>query len=197
MSCRIVEQYLEASPPFDLRDRTAVREYHSKLEAARHLAELHPLETGHCLSFHLTIPPANPLPNSRPLPHLPRHPSISFWLAQSLQCGPDKLSQVWTAGAEFPDSDAKTTVVLKMFQPSMGSYPDADSLWHHDYVFSEAYARDEAWVYNLNRLEHKQGLSIPYFFGLHTIITPSNELAWVLVLEYIPGGTLRAYIASP
>ncbi|KAJ7939874.1 hypothetical protein B0H13DRAFT_2299919 [Mycena leptocephala] len=46
-----------------------------------------------------------------------------------------------------------------------------------------------AWVYQT--LAHRQGLSIPYFFGVFDIITPSREAAWVLVLEFIPGPTIH------
>ncbi|KAJ6526423.1 hypothetical protein B0H19DRAFT_1275777 [Mycena capillaripes] len=80
----------------------------------------------------------------------------------------DLPSQVWTAVAEFPRADGMlqtTTFVRKI---------------------------SEAWVYD--HITDKQGLSIPYFFGLHEITTPSNESAWALVLEHIPGETLLTYL---
>ncbi|KAJ7758530.1 hypothetical protein DFH07DRAFT_1060394 [Mycena maculata] len=40
------------------------------------------------------------------------------------------------------------------------------------------------------------GLLIPYFFGLSTIVTPCEEEAWVLVLEFIPGLTVNGVADS-
>ncbi|KAJ7604622.1 hypothetical protein FB45DRAFT_566645 [Roridomyces roridus] len=77
----------------------------------------------------------------------------------------------------------------------MGEYPEeADSYWG-DYQFAEHLAEEEAWAYD--HLAHKQGLLIPYFLGMRIIVAPSGECAWVLVLEYISGPTLRSYIQSP
>ncbi|KAJ7453252.1 hypothetical protein B0H11DRAFT_1926992 [Mycena galericulata] len=45
-------------------------------------------------------------------------------------------------------------------------------------------------------LPHHQGLLIPYFFGLSSIITPCGEAAWVLVLEFIPGLTVNGVADS-
>ncbi|KAJ7256249.1 hypothetical protein C8J57DRAFT_1517419 [Mycena rebaudengoi] len=91
-------------------------------------------------------------------------------------------------GQYYGDSD--TLLVLKIIRPSVCHYPPPD----------------KAWAYEA--LQEKQGLCVPYLFGLHTaindgrpltlsfspaqIITPSGESAWVLVLEYIPGVTLDA-----
>ncbi|KAJ7851164.1 hypothetical protein B0H14DRAFT_3662534 [Mycena olivaceomarginata] len=52
----------------------------------------------------------------------------------------------------------------------------------------------QAWAYE--HLKEKQGLCVPYFFGLHQITTPSKEWAWVLVLEHIHGKTLTAAARS-
>ncbi|KAJ6558117.1 hypothetical protein B0H19DRAFT_1149981 [Mycena capillaripes] len=189
------EGFPELEPPLDLSDDTVAIQYYDQLVEARRVAKLHELQSGLCFDFDLTIPPSNPIPRARSLPHFLHQSTISFRLAQPLQTGPDKNSQVWTAVGDF--AGAQTTVVFKIIQPSMCSLPHADDRWRrmYDYVFPEQFAREEAWVYK--QLEHKQGLCIPYFFGLHTITTPSNEHAWVLVLEYIPGETLAAYNESP
>ncbi|KAJ6530375.1 hypothetical protein DFH09DRAFT_1370749 [Mycena vulgaris] len=55
-------------------------------------------------------------------------------------------------------------------------------------------ANREAWAYR--NLAQKQGLCVPYFFGIHEITTPSQESAWVLVLEFIPGITGEGVIES-
>ncbi|KAJ7484082.1 hypothetical protein B0H11DRAFT_1196807 [Mycena galericulata] len=188
----VIEHYQDVDPPFDIRDRRALIEYHSKLEAARNLAELNGLESGLRFTLDLTLPPPNPLPRARSLPQFPPQSHVSFLLDQALQSGAGKNSQVWTAVAEV--AGTQTTVVFKIIQPSMCEYPEADGCWQGNYLFPEDLAREEAWVYD--RLVHKQGLSIPYFFGLHTIVTPSKEAAWVLVLEHILGESLLAFSQS-
>ncbi|KAJ7629499.1 hypothetical protein DFH06DRAFT_721226 [Mycena polygramma] len=180
-------------PPLNLSDDAVALRYCTELSAARHLAQLHGLYPGLCFDFDLIPPPVNPNPSARPLPHFSH--STSFRLVQPLQSGADKNSQVWTAVTEI--TGAQTTAVLKIIQPSMCIHPVVDHRWSrmNDYIFPEDLARGEAWAYE--RLEHMQGLGIPYFFGLHTITTPSGERAWVLVLEYVPGDSLSTYGKDP
>ncbi|KAJ7679856.1 hypothetical protein B0H17DRAFT_1206360 [Mycena rosella] len=71
--------------------------------------------------------------------------------------------------------------------------PSSDESWM-DYTHAYDLAGHEAWAYE--ELKAKQGLCVPYFFGLQTIITPSNESAKVLILEYIRGLTLAAVAAA-
>ncbi|KAJ7722033.1 hypothetical protein B0H16DRAFT_1737986 [Mycena metata] len=101
-----------------------------------------------------------------------------------LQPGLDGLSEVWTAN---PTSNPETCL-MKIIQPSICAGPGEgyEGPWH--------LAHNEAWVYRC--LSEKQGLSIPYFFGLHTITTPFQETAWVLVLEFIPGLTANELFNS-
>ncbi|KAJ6515195.1 hypothetical protein C8R47DRAFT_1276522 [Mycena vitilis] len=170
------------TPSVDLSNDAVALRYCTELNAARHLAQLRMHE----------LQPANPNPRARTLPHL-AHPT-SFRLARPLQSRADKNLQVWTAVTE--SDGAQTTALLKIVQPSMCIHPVVDHRWSrmNDYIFPEDLARGEAWAYD--RLAHKQGLVIPYFFGLHTITTPSGERAWVLVFEYVPGETLSAYSQS-
>ncbi|KAJ7484089.1 hypothetical protein B0H11DRAFT_1197292 [Mycena galericulata] len=123
-SMSVIEYYQEPDPPFDMQDRRALIEYHSKLEAARNLAELNGLESGLRFTLDLTLPPPNPLPRSRSLPQFPPQSHVSFLLDQALQSGAGKNSQVWTAVAEV--AGTQTTVVFKIIQPSMCEYPEAD-----------------------------------------------------------------------
>ncbi|KAJ7728355.1 hypothetical protein B0H16DRAFT_1734725 [Mycena metata] len=68
----------------------------------------------------------------------------------------------------------------------MCHYPNVDESWYGESTHPDDLAGTEAWAY-----ETKQGGIIPYFLGLQTIITPSAESAWVLILEHIPGRTLK------
>ncbi|KAJ6558116.1 hypothetical protein B0H19DRAFT_1070677 [Mycena capillaripes] len=186
------KEYEDFPPPFDLSDPAAIAEYYGQLEALQRRARADPLDSGLCFSFNFTIPTNNPLPHARKLPHIPQLP-ISLRLDQPLQF-PEHYSQLWTAVGEL--DGAQVTFMLKTIQPSMCSYPEVDDYggWQHDYEFLENLANGEAFAYD--RLEQKQGLCIPYFFGLHNIITPSNEVAWVLVFEYIPGESWLEYADS-
>ncbi|KAJ7293874.1 hypothetical protein C8J57DRAFT_1553446 [Mycena rebaudengoi] len=60
--------------------------------------------------------------------------------------------------------------------------------WREDYYNPLDLAHNEAWVYQT--LAHRQGLSIPYFSGV------SDEAAWVLVFEFIPGPTIHDVVKS-
>ncbi|KAJ6541510.1 hypothetical protein B0H19DRAFT_1239343 [Mycena capillaripes] len=182
----------------DLYDEHAVMKYHSRLETARSRAPLSPLIPGVGFSLDLVVPPANSVENVRSLPTLPpRSTQIHLRLERALQAGVDKLSQVWTALVDLPHTPSamQTRLVLKIVQPSLCPYPRVDDIWPGNYTFPEYMASREAWVYE--QLKHKQGRFIPYFFGMHTIITPSDESAWALVLEHIPGDTLQLFTTLP
>jgi hypothetical protein len=76
------------------------------------------------------------------------------------------MSQVWTARvANLPG--VKTTVVLKVIQPSLFKYPAVEDFWPEAYMNPEDLAHEEAYAYD--HLVHKQGRCIPYFFGIHTV----------------------------
>ncbi|KAJ7619389.1 hypothetical protein FB45DRAFT_157525 [Roridomyces roridus] len=189
-----VESYIPNSHPVDLSNRQAVAEYHSQLVADRRAALLSGFTADLRFELDIAKPPRNP--GARHPPALPSNALITFRLAEALQSGPGKHSQVWTAIAELPGG-TPTTVVFKILQPSMCEYPEeADPYYWADYEFPGHLAEGEAWAYD--HLAQKQGLLIPYFLGMRTIIAPSGERAWVLMLEYIAGGmSLRSYIQSP
>jgi hypothetical protein len=166
----IQERFPTTEPPLDLSNEAIIAKYHSELEASRRQAEVDRLRSGLCFELPLTIPSSNPHPNSRAVPQFPPNLSaIPLRLAQALQSGPDKNSQVWTAVVDVPGE--QTTVVLKIIQPSMCRYPEVDYHygWEHDYIFPQTLAVKEASAYS--RLQHMQGRCIPYFFGLHTVRT--------------------------
>ncbi|KAJ7189373.1 hypothetical protein GGX14DRAFT_547119, partial [Mycena pura] len=164
-------------------------EHHEKVMRARALATKTPLESGLQFTMDMEIPQQNSNSHSRLVPivaptsHV-RNSTVSLRLLDPLQPGINMYSQVWAAAPiDVPD----TRLVLKIIQPSMCRCPEPDDSWGWEYADPWDLAHKEAWVYR--NLAHIQGLVIPYFFGLHTIITPSQETAWVLVLEFIPGPT--------
>ncbi|KAJ6532673.1 hypothetical protein DFH09DRAFT_1370174 [Mycena vulgaris] len=112
-------------PPIQLNDQSAVNWYHTKLEASRRLAERNPLAADQSYSLALTIPQSNLLPTARSVPPLLHSSTTSLRLDKPLQTGAGKLSQVWTAVVE----GTRTTLVLKIIQPSMCRYPSPDRCW--------------------------------------------------------------------
>ncbi|KAJ7853657.1 hypothetical protein B0H14DRAFT_2757922 [Mycena olivaceomarginata] len=191
-------------PPFQPRalafspvDEHAIHMYHAKLMQLRAAALEAPLETGIQFSLDLDIPQQNPDPLSRQIPFIrsPTAPSgrstVCLELSQGLQTEPNGFSQVWTAHS---GATPGLTFVLKIIQPSMCHLPHPDDTWVGNYTDPWNLANREAWGYQ--NLAQKQGLCIPYFFGIHEITTPSKESAWVLVLEFIPGITGQDVIES-
>ncbi|KAJ6462374.1 hypothetical protein C8R47DRAFT_1202209 [Mycena vitilis] len=162
---------------------------------ARKSALKNPLRCGSQFSLPLEIPAQNPAPGARGIPFLGANvPTTESGTAQVLlelhdvlQPGIGDFSQVWRA---VPVGAPGTSLVMKILQPSLCEFPHPDEDWLGDHHRPEHLARHEAWVYQA--FASKQGSLIPYFFGLHSIETPSNEWAWVLVLEFIPGDTLEA-----
>ncbi|KAJ7216320.1 hypothetical protein GGX14DRAFT_441150 [Mycena pura] len=158
-----LEAYVEGRfPGVHPRDTDAIERYHAQLETARRRAERSPLAWGQSYSLALTAPQPNPRPNSRRVPSVPNLPRISLRLNKPLQTGVGKMSQVWTAVEE----KTGTTLVLKIIQPSMCPYPKVDRCWS-GYMEPADLAHREVWGYE--RLALKQGLLVPYFFGLDTV----------------------------
>ncbi|KAJ7505692.1 hypothetical protein B0H11DRAFT_1975687 [Mycena galericulata] len=162
---------------------------YDKKMAARELALQAPLQTGLQLTLALEIPLQNPAPNARKLPRILSPGPTSVHLRDELQRGIDGFSQVWTAVCV---DGPETCLVLKIIQPSVCRGIPWDPT--DEYYDPWDLAHNEAWVYR--HLPHCQGLLIPYFFGLSTIVTPCGEKAWVLVLEYIPGLTVNGVADS-
>ncbi|KAJ7104130.1 hypothetical protein B0H15DRAFT_10865 [Mycena belliarum] len=157
--------------------------------AARELALEAPLQTGLQFTLALEIPLQNPAPNARKLPRVPSPGPTVVQLRDELQRGIDGFSQVWTAACV---DGPGTCLVLKIIQPSVCRVIPSDPT--DEYYEPWDLAHNEAWVYR--HLPYHQGLLIPYFFGLSTIVTPCGEEAWVLVLEFIPGLTANGIVDS-
>ncbi|KAJ7349358.1 hypothetical protein DFH08DRAFT_959510 [Mycena albidolilacea] len=181
--------------PYELRELNVNRRSESDVAvvcdekmAARELALQTPLQTGLQFTLTLEIPLQNPAPNAHNLPRVPSLGPTVVQLREELQQGIDGFSQVWTAVCV---DGPGTCLVLKIIQPSIccGILSDPTDEYYEPWDL----AHNEAWVYQ--HLPHYQGLLIPYFFGLSTIVTPCKE-AWVLVLEFIPGLTVNGVADS-
>ncbi|KAF8208815.1 hypothetical protein K438DRAFT_1812942 [Mycena galopus ATCC 62051] len=183
--------YEHHGPTFDCFSSKEVAAHYYGLRAARELAIAAPLKRGLEFNIKLQIPQQNPSSSSRPVPFIPgsmdtNEATVSLQLIEALKSGAGGFSQVWTASLV---GAPETVLVLKIIQPSMTSTPGLYERWVGWYVSPADLAGHEAWVYRT--LAHKQGDLIPYFFGMSTINTPSDEEAWVLVLEFIPGPTVQ------
>ncbi|KAJ7767275.1 hypothetical protein B0H16DRAFT_1686861 [Mycena metata] len=190
-----IQDYISDGPGFNLFDPPALESRRAKLLALRALALDDPLTAGHQLELSLSVPPQNPDTRSRAVPRLPEtvYETITtvLQLEHGIQTGVDLSSQVWTARlVKAP----QTLVVLKIIQPSMLYLPDPEEPWMRRYASPKDVACGEAWAYDAMRAQ--QGVTIPYFFGVQTTVTPSQEPAWVLVLEYIPGLTFTELVKS-
>ncbi|KAJ7016919.1 hypothetical protein C8F04DRAFT_980432 [Mycena alexandri] len=157
--------------------------------ARRKLALQAPLYTGLEFTLALEPPRQNPSPNARKLPRVPSLSPTALQLREELQRGIDGFSQVWTAVC---GDDPETCLILKIIQPSICRGIPLDTT--EEYFEPWDLVHNEAWVYR--HLAHYQGLLIPYFFGLSTIVTPCGEEAWVLVFEFIPGLTVNGVADS-
>ncbi|KAJ7264107.1 hypothetical protein B0H12DRAFT_1321544 [Mycena haematopus] len=175
--------------PFSRLSDSAVEAFYDAQMAARDLALQAPLHTELEFTLALEIPLQNPAPNARQLPPALSTGNTVVRLRDELQRGPDGFSQVWTAVClDSPE----TCLVLKIIQPSMCRGIPSDFM--DEYYDPWDLAHNEAWVYR--HLLRYQGRLIPYFFGLSTIVTPCEEVAWVLVLEFIPGLTVNGVADS-
>ncbi|KAJ6580696.1 hypothetical protein B0H19DRAFT_1228302 [Mycena capillaripes] len=189
-----LEAYTEGRlPGVHLRDTVAIEKYHSQLEVARRRAERNPIAWGQSMAVVFVSPHHPPAESPPQFTESPFRPTFAQNLSPTQQTPADRRRED-VAGLDRRGGKTGTTLVLKIIQPSMCPYPKADRCWS-GYMKPADLAHREAWGYE--RLAHKQGHLVPYFFGLDTITTPSGERAWVLVLEYIPGITFAALLESP
>ncbi|KAF7371608.1 hypothetical protein MVEN_00016300 [Mycena venus] len=171
---------------FNQRSESDVAVVFHEQMAARKFALQAPLQTDLQFTLALEVPLQNPAPEARELPSVPSSGPTTVQLCDELQQGIDGFSQVWTAVCV---GGPGTRLVLKIIQPSI-----CRGILSDEYYEPWDLAHNEAWVYR--HLPHYQGLLIPYFFGLSTIVTPCGEEAWVLVLEFIPGITVNSVADS-
>jgi hypothetical protein len=85
---------------------------------------------------------------------------------------------VWTATVTgVPES----CLVMKIIQPSLCLLPDPSNFrWRETYYDPLDLAHNEAWVYET--LVNRQGLSIPYFFGLFDVSASSTVFICLLFI---------------
>ncbi|SJL15057.1 uncharacterized protein ARMOST_18539 [Armillaria ostoyae] len=106
-----------------------------------------------------------------------------------------QLSQVWVADVF---SSAKPTrslgkVILKIVQPSLIPLPNLDSEFD-EYLrpWEVSMSEDEAY----KELKSLQGSTVPYYYGMHTVIMPNEEDADVLIMEYVEGKSLEDWLSE-
>ncbi|KAJ6487916.1 hypothetical protein C8R45DRAFT_1144560 [Mycena sanguinolenta] len=158
---------------------------YNELVSLRDRAIYAPLESGMQFTLDLHIPPQNRHPAARRVPTTCTTPAGS---AASV------VLQLKTAKATVVGVP-ETCLIMKIIQPSLCLLPEPDNAhWRQEYYDPLDLAHNEAWVYRM--LADRHGLTIPYFFGIFDIITPSGEAAWVLVLEFIPGPTVHEIAKS-
>ncbi|KAJ7807291.1 hypothetical protein B0H14DRAFT_3764867 [Mycena olivaceomarginata] len=179
MSYEAVARYQFRELDFNPRSEDDVEIVYQETMEARYIALKKPLETGLRFTLDLEVPPHNPDPGSRPLPFIPRTDpgtGVVLRLHEVLQPGVNAFSQVWTANVV----DAETRLVMKIIQPSLLRLP---SDWANEYYDPWDVAHNEAWAYqNLYNIIFAVNPS----FIWSQIVAPCGELAWVLILEFIP-----------
>ncbi|KAI0056454.1 hypothetical protein BV25DRAFT_1832228 [Artomyces pyxidatus] len=198
------EQILALPYNFDRDDEDSLAEHEDKLLTLRRKARERPLHPGVCfivqLDQHDTPGHVYP-PGARPLPSFAREPaSRRLVLDTPLQTGMRYSSQVWIARVESSDNveEADTArVVLKFIQPSMFYIPSTDDViaeWRVMYTPPKILALREDYLYQ--EVKAIQGSAVPYYFGIHEVIMPNGEAAYMLVTEYIEGITLHGWKCS-
>ncbi|KAJ6462380.1 hypothetical protein C8R47DRAFT_1225528 [Mycena vitilis] len=160
-------------PPYEFLERRDDNTDEAAVRKARAEALANPLREGHTTLGARRVPELG-------VPDAPDASTVTLRLSTILQEGVGGFSQVWKAEVVGAPT---ISLVMKVIQPSLCLYP-----WEEQYYKPWDLAHNETWVYQ--HLAHRQGLSIPYFFGLFEINTPCGENAWVLVLEFIPGRTV-------
>lgn len=158
---------------------------HRKFEADRTAALESPLRSGLRYTLDVAIPQQRPQPHRR-VPTLAsagysaRNVSLTLELVDGLQTDVGRFSQVWTA--KIIGAPTETLLVLKILQPSLCLYPDSGRSWV-GYTHPDDLAGSEAWAYEI--LDAKQGLWLPYFFGLQTVRVNKLSLALNLTRSLI------------
>ncbi|THH15572.1 hypothetical protein EW146_g4928 [Bondarzewia mesenterica] len=185
---------------FDVTDEASIRAHHDKLQSLRNAALQNPLERGHRFVVRLHRPPSDGLrPGIRRLPSfaLSSDPCILV-LKTRLQTDVDHWFQVWIAHISSPDAGEfqdLERVVVKFSQPSMWPIPDPkDIWWKYDYESHRVAALKEDFFYGM--LGPIQGAAVPYNYGIHEVVMPNGENAYMLVTEYVDGITAAQWRQS-
>ncbi|KII84173.1 hypothetical protein PLICRDRAFT_179848 [Plicaturopsis crispa FD-325 SS-3] len=179
---------MEVDPDFecDFRDEEVLQAAVDELLRLGNAACDCPLTAG--TTFAATLNCVTPHPHGRAPPRFASQlrRAYAIVLDHALHAEKGKL-EVWLAHVVDPADGTVGEIVVKVVQPSLLVLPDQP-----EYVPPKKVAYTEDWMYR--RLQPLQGYEIPYYFGVHTIVTPSGEGAWMLTMEYIQGHTITQYL---
>ncbi|KAJ7880789.1 hypothetical protein B0H14DRAFT_2566174 [Mycena olivaceomarginata] len=127
------------------------------------------------------VPQQNPAQAPRPVLFIPgvlnpnRQVTVALELLRPLQVGSNAISQVWiiqtgVAKRARPVEAPETVLVLKIIQPSMSWWPGEDEPCFGYYIRPHDLATGEVSVYQWQRLAGLQGVVVPYFLRLSTVL---------------------------
>lgn len=167
---------------FDPDSKEAVADYRKHLERLRHAAldrPLHPSEElvlqgpriGHT-SINLTEQHGR---ERRPLPWLLHDMSgrLNTVLRECLRGGENVWSQVWqcdVSAAENQTQTAPSTVIVKLFEESLGALPwwnESRRRLEDDYIPMKVMREHERWAYEA--MKPLQGGTILYSYGFYNV----------------------------
>ncbi|KAK7051528.1 hypothetical protein VNI00_004503 [Paramarasmius palmivorus] len=136
------------------------------------------LKPGMTFSLNLQHPRLpEPREHLRCLPSLPYNELAEYFIVTGVQAGDDFNSQVWLG----KPNDA-VALVFKFMAPSSLDHLLRDDIEGIDRSVEDMIECQEAMFTGLWDL---QGTALPWFFGIHKVLL-SNELAYLLITEYIP-----------
>ncbi|TFK90031.1 hypothetical protein K466DRAFT_661100 [Polyporus arcularius HHB13444] len=199
---------MDPDPRFDFGDREGAAAYrwHMLSWRDRSRSPIHQLTDKSTFAISLQAPTLPFCANSstRPLPALPFGITAHYALVKPLQTGVQYSSEVWLAvPSELQDSHFNSpaaAVVFKFIVPSIrGDIPTSDLddegfIDGRKFVFPFDAVKGEAACYE--SLADFQGSTVPYFYGIHRVLMPSGEPAWILALEWIPGSPGSLYVLN-
>ncbi|RDX42723.1 hypothetical protein OH76DRAFT_1362217, partial [Lentinus brumalis] len=189
--------------PFRVGDPISIQAYRSLMDLRAAHSLRTPLYKGFTIGLNFRLPPPRqPLSHPRstdPLmptdavrkaPHPPTEVDMTYILCKPLQTGPEYESEVWLAQPCQPFSPGAPTsqVVLKFVIPSRLPRPPTElteGMLHHEFEYTlpgdvlDCEVRAYEWLQDL------QGSNMPYYYGVHQVTMPWDEVAYVIALEHV------------
>ncbi|KAI0705064.1 hypothetical protein C8T65DRAFT_577765 [Cerioporus squamosus] len=197
---------MDADRRFAFGDQEGTLAYRHRMLCWLRDATLSPLSASRTYTISLESPNAPSStcarPSStRPLPALPFGVATEYVLIEPLQRGTHYRSEVWLAAPSAQSNGSPAAfAVFKFVIPSRGDIPTEDlndnGIFEDDrgriFLFPYDMVKGEAASYE--SLADFQGSTVPYFYGVHQVLMPWGEPAWMLALEWIPSppGSLYA-----
>ncbi|KAI0312190.1 hypothetical protein OF83DRAFT_682238 [Amylostereum chailletii] len=156
-----------------------------------------PLKVRYSFSFVLPQPQVA-LPGSRPLPPFAHLTDIPLTVRLERRFKGNLQDLVWLCTVDHDTlKDSKDIrVIVKFIQPSMLRIPDS---WHtysidkrsEPYIAPSNLVISEQTAYD--KLVSLQGGIVPRFYGAHKVIMPNDEVATMLIIEYVEGITPKKF----